>query len=267
MTGLTEGAPARLDEPMRLTVVGCSGSFPGPDSAASCYLVEAPHEGRTFRLLLDLGSGALGPLQRYTTLDEVDAIALSHLHADHCLDICGFYVVRKYHPGGPMSPIPVYGPQGTGERMARAYDLPTATGMRNEFTFEAYPDGPFRVGPFTVTAVQVDHPVLAYALRVEFGGRTLVYSGDTGPCAELEAACADCDLFLAEAAFVEGDDNPEHLHLTGAQAATAATRAQVRRLVLTHIPPWIDPATVFAEARPHYDGPMELAVPGATYEV
>ena len=67
---------------MRLTVIGCSGSFPGPDSPASCYLVE--HDG--FRLLLDLGNGSLGVLQRYIALDEIDGIALTHLHADHCLD-------------------------------------------------------------------------------------------------------------------------------------------------------------------------------------
>jgi ribonuclease BN (tRNA processing enzyme) len=72
---------------MRLTIVGCSGSFPGPDSPASCYLVEAEHDGATFRLVLDLGSGALGHLQRYTDLESVDAVVLSHLHADHCLDI------------------------------------------------------------------------------------------------------------------------------------------------------------------------------------
>ena len=91
---------------MKPTVVGCSGSFPGPDSAASCYLVEAPYEGRTFRLLLDLGSGALGPLQKYVELDQVDAVALSHLHPDHCLDLCGFYVVRKYHPSGALPRLP-----------------------------------------------------------------------------------------------------------------------------------------------------------------
>ena len=80
---------------MKVTVVGCSGSFPGPDSAASCYLLEAPYDGRTFRLLLDLGSGALGPLQRYADLESIDAVALSHLHADHCLDLCSFYVFRN----------------------------------------------------------------------------------------------------------------------------------------------------------------------------
>jgi ribonuclease BN (tRNA processing enzyme) len=79
---------------MRLTVVGCSGSIPSPRSPASCYLLEA--EG--FRLVLDLGSGALGPLQRYAAVHQVDAVALSHLHADHFIDMCSFWVARKWSP-------------------------------------------------------------------------------------------------------------------------------------------------------------------------
>src|SRR5487761_81872 len=100
---------------VRLTVIGCSGSFPGPDSPASCYLVEA--DG--FRLLLDLGNGALGALQRHAPLDGIDAVCLSHLHADHCLDLCSFWVARTYHPEGPRPRIPVYAPAGTAARMAR----------------------------------------------------------------------------------------------------------------------------------------------------
>ena len=88
---------------MRLTVVGCAGSFAGPDSAASCYLVVAPFEGRTYRLLIDLGSGAFGPLQRHTTLRAIDAVGLSHLHPDHCLDLCGLYVALRYDPAGPAT--------------------------------------------------------------------------------------------------------------------------------------------------------------------
>jgi ribonuclease BN (tRNA processing enzyme) len=104
---------------MRLTVVGCSGSFPGPASAASCYLVEATGaDDRTWRILLDLGSGALGPLQRYTSLYDVDAVLLSHLHPDHCLDLTGLYVALKYRPAGPAPAVPVHGPTGTAQRLA-----------------------------------------------------------------------------------------------------------------------------------------------------
>ena len=254
---------------MRLTVVGCSGSFPGPDSPASCYLVEAPYDGRTFRLLLDLGSGALGALQRYADLRSIDAVALSHLHADHCLDLCGFYVVRKYHPDGAWPPLPVWGPAGTAERLARAYDGDEA-GMAAQLAISAYPHEPFELGPFTVDVALVDHPVTAYALRVRSGDRTLVYSGDTGPCAALDELATGCSLLLAEASFLERPDGVPHppgLHLTGRQAAQTAARAGAETLVLTHVPPWHAPDAVLAEARPHFAGPTTLARAGATYDV
>jgi ribonuclease BN (tRNA processing enzyme) len=252
---------------MRLTVIGCSGSFAGPASAASCYLVEADDEqGRTWRILLDLGSGALGALQRYTAADAVDAVFFSHLHPDHCLDLCGYYVLRKYHPGGALPPIPVWGPAGVAERMSRAYDLPERHGMTSEFDFLEYA-GPVDVGPLRVRPVLVAHPVTAYGLRVEAGGRTLAYTGDTGPCEALDVLAGGADLLLAEASFREGDDNPRDLHLTGRDAGEVAARNQVPRLVVTHVPPWYDVEERLAEAVRVYDGDATVAVPGATYDV
>lgn len=253
---------------MRMTVIGCSGSYPGPDSPASCYLVEAPQDGGTFRLLLDLGSGALGSLQRHTDIASIGAIALSHLHADHCLDLCGYYVVRKYGPGGPLDPIVVYGPVGAAERMARAYDLPEDEGMQEEFEFVTFPDGPFEVGPFTLQVTRVHHPVPTFAIRVTHEDRSLVYSGDTGPCAALETLAKGCDLFLAEASFLEAaPDNPANLHLTGRQAAEIAERAGVGRLVLTHVPPWHPRDVVLADAVPYFGGDVTLASTGTSYDV
>ena len=261
---------------MRLTIVGCSGSYPGPDSAASCYLLEAEHpsesgEVRTWRILLDLGNGALGQLHRYVDPLTIDAVFLSHLHADHCLDLCSYYVMRKYHPTGPQPRIPVWGPPGTAERMARAYDLPTDPGMTEEFAFHDYTSGaagaPVDLGPFRIAAHSVVHPVHAFALEVTDGDRRLVYSGDTGPCAMLDEAAAGADLLLAEASFQTSDDNPPDLHLTGADCGRTATAAGVGRLVLTHIPPWHEAAVAEAEARGEWSGPLDVARAGATYEV
>jgi ribonuclease BN (tRNA processing enzyme) len=252
---------------MKLTVVGCSGSFPGPDSPASCYLVEAAYDGGTFRLVLDLGSGALGYLQRYVRLASIDAVILSHLHADHCLDMCSFYVVRKYNPSGPMEPLPVYGPEGTGDRLARAYDLPSGASMSNQFDFRRFPDQTFTLGPFQVSVALVDHPVAAYAIKLVDAGGTLVYSGDTALCTSLERFADGADVLLAEASFLDASDNPGHLHMTGKDAAWVAQRARVRELVLTHIPPWHSPDDVLAEAAPHFGGRTSLARPGGTFEI
>ncbi|MFT4011673.1 MAG: MBL fold metallo-hydrolase, partial [Nocardioidaceae bacterium] len=143
---------------MRLTVVGCSGSYPGPDSAASCYLIEAEQDGRTWRLLVDLGSGSLGALQRFADPLTVDAVVISHLHPDHFFDLSGYYVLRKYHPSGPQPRIPVWGPGGTAERVAVAYGLPADPGMTEEFDFRRFAD-PADLGPFRVSGRLVDHPV------------------------------------------------------------------------------------------------------------
>jgi ribonuclease BN (tRNA processing enzyme) len=252
---------------VRLTVVGCSGSFPGPESPASCYLLEQEHEGRPWRVVLDLGSGALGTLQRFTDPSRLDAVLVSHLHPDHYSDVSGLYVLWKYHPQGPRARIPIWGPRGVGEQCARAYGLSRPPGMSAEFDFHEYTEGPVQLGPFTVAVSRVAHPVLAYAIRVESRGRALVYSGDTGPCQALVDLASGADLLLAEAGFVEGGSNPVDLHMTGKQAGAAAAEAGAARLVLTHVPPWHDPRTSLTEAREAYDGPVEVAVTGATYDL
>jgi ribonuclease BN (tRNA processing enzyme) len=252
---------------MRLTVVGNSGSYPGPGSPASCYLLEAGYDGRTWRIVLDLGNGALGALHRHADPLALDAVLLSHLHADHCLDLCGYYVMRKYHPGGPQPVFPVWGPAGTAGRMARAYDLPEVPGMSEEFDFRTFPEQEFEIGPFTVVARQVVHPVAAYSLRVSAGGRTLVYSGDTAVCPALTEHAKGADLLLCEASFVSSATNPPGIHLTGTEAGEVAVDAGVGRLLLTHIPPWHQPQQVLAEAEATYDGEVGLAGAGLSYDV
>lgn len=252
---------------MRMTVIGCSGSFPGPDSPASCYLIEAESDGRTTRILLDLGSGALGVLHEYVDPLDVDMVFLTHLHPDHFFDMSGYYVMRKYHPDGPPARIPVYGPAGTAERLAKAYGLPPDPGMHEEFDFRIYDGQSVRVGPFTVDVTRVVHPVEAYAVKVSDGTRTLVYSGDTGPCTALVELAKDADLLLAEASFREGGEYPEALHMTGREAGQAAVDAGVGTLVLTHIPPWYDKQLAYDEARPVFDGRIEIASTGSTYSI
>ncbi|WP_042404260.1 MBL fold metallo-hydrolase [Streptacidiphilus carbonis] len=246
---------------MQLTVVGSSGSFPSADSPCSCYLVEA--EG--YRMVMDLGNGSLGALQKYTGLYDIDAVLLSHLHADHCVDMCAYYVARNYRVGGCPDPLPVYGPHGTPERLARAYDMDEHPGMKEVFDFRTLRNGAFTLGPFTVTATRVAHPVEAFAFRVEQGGRAFVYSGDTGPCEELVELARGADLLLSEAAFTDGKESIPDLHLNGREAGEHAARAGVGRLILTHIPPWTDPERNRGDAAAAFGGPVELARPGDVY--
>lgn len=262
---------------MKLTVVGCSGSFPGPGSPASCYLVQAEHAGRTWSLVLDLGNGALGPLQRHVLLDQIDAIVISHLHPDHCLDLCGLFVVQKYDPtmtAGGHPPMPVYGPQDIGARISRANGVTLAEtddihGLDPQFDFRTMCSGVgFGVGPFTITPTRVNHPVEAYGVRVEAAGRTLAYTGDTDVCRALHGLLTGADLALTDSAFLEGRDTVEGIHLSGARAAQAAVDAGgVARLMLTHIPPWNDPEVCRKEAADIWPGEVEVAVAGAAYDI
>jgi ribonuclease BN (tRNA processing enzyme) len=264
---------------LKLTIIGSTGSFPGPGSPASCYLLTAHDGTRPWRVLMDLGSGSLGVLQRYMDLKDIDAIFISHLHPDHCMDLCGLHVAVHWDPAGwGRDRVLVWGPAATGDRMADAYGLPRDPGMHEDFDFRAFTPGEtVKVGPFKVTPYPVRHPVdEAFALRVEatekLYGETatsvLTYSGDTDSCDGLVEAARGADLFLCEAAFQEGrDDAIDGVHLTGKRAGETARDAGVERLLLTHIPVWTDEAIVLEEARGEYDGELAVAVSGVTYGV
>lgn len=220
--------------------------------------------------MLDLGNGALGSLQRHLRPFDVDAYLLSHLHADHCLDMSGLYVMMKYVPGGPgRDRMPVWGPPGSGAHLAAAYGNKDVEDVCGVLDFVDLIDRvPIQVGPFTVTPFRVNHPVEAYGFRVEAGGRTFAYTGDTDTCQALTPLMTGADLVLADAAFVEGRDPLPDIHLTGRRAAEAAVRAGgVARLMLTHIPAWNDPEVCRAQAAEVWPGEVELAEPGRTYAV
>jgi ribonuclease BN (tRNA processing enzyme) len=118
------------------------------------------------------------------------------------------------------------------------------------------------LGPFEIQAVSARHPVESYSLRVSAGGRSITYSGDTGPSPALPALAAGTDLALFEASFRVADEGIVDLHMSGADAARAATAAGVGLLVLTHLVTWNDNDEVLREAQEHFSGPIERAEPG-----
>jgi ribonuclease BN (tRNA processing enzyme) len=262
---------------MRLIVLGCSGSGPGPDSPASGYLVDTG----AGRLVLDLGNGTFGALARHLDPWELDAVAFSHLHPDHCADFTALVVHRRYHPRPPYDPstrpLAVHAPAGAPDRFAAAYAPSAAeradTDLTDVFAFHVLGDG--AGGPVagaTLTARRVDHPCEAYALRVEAGGRSLVYSGDTGPCIALVELARGADVLLCEATWPHlvpgtGQEQPPGVHLSGRQAGEHATAAGVGRLLLTHVPAWYSGDELLAEAAASFDGPVELVAPGAGYDI
>lgn len=249
---------------MRLTVLGCAGSFPGPESACSAYLIEA--DG--FRLMLDFGPGSLSALQRYASLTSVDAVLLSHLHCDHMLDACSYVVVRRYAPDGPYPRLPLFGPSGARDRIAAAYGSPDEGPIEDVYTFYSLQPGTFPIGPLRVMVDRVDHPVETYGVRIEHRGRTLAYSADTAPCEALLRLADGANAFLCEASYLATEDNPPGLHMTGRDAGEVATKAGVGRLLLTHlVHAWGSEIVTFDEARSAYAGPIDIVRPGSRYEI
>lgn len=258
---------------MQLTVLGCSGSGPGPTSPASGYLVTAGD----VRLLVDLGNGSFGALLRHLDPWRLSAAALSHLHPDHCADVANLVVHRRYDPAAPPAapPLPVFAPSEASGRLAAAYaasaEERATADLSDVLAFRPLAGGG-TVGDVVLTAAPVAHPVEAYALRIAHAGAVLVYSGDTGPCPALVELARGADVLLCEASWphtVPGrwTEPPPGVHLSGRQAGEHAAAAGVGRLLITHVPVWCDPAALAAEAREAFAGPVELVAPDVTYPV
>jgi ribonuclease BN (tRNA processing enzyme) len=246
---------------VRLTVIGCSGSHPGPDAACSAYLLE--HEG--FRLLIDLGNGALGELQKHVDPRDIDAIFLSHLHGDHWLDLVPLAHVRRHHPDGRVpAPAPLITPVAERARIAGAFGRPQSN-LADVFSFEDPADG--EIGPFNVNLIRTRHPVETHAIKLSAAGKSFVYTSDTGPFPVLPKFAKDADLLLAEAGFVDGGDNPPGTHLTATEAGELAQQADAVRLVVTHIAPWHDANRQREQAAAAFGGETVLARPGMAFDV
>ncbi len=246
---------------MKLTILGCSGTIPSATSGCASYLLE--HDG--FRLLVDAGEGCVGALARSGELYDIDAVVVSHLHADHCLGLLSYYYARILNPDAGVGELPVWGPEGTGDRLLRAFDSGPFERFAGCYSFATLTAGHQVIGPFDITTARMAHPVECYGMRVTAGGRTLAYSADTGPTSALPALARDADLLLCEASWQDGPDHPPDIHLTASEAGEHAAAAGAGGLVLTHIVPWVDPQESRERAALIFPGSVEVAVPGATF--
>jgi ribonuclease BN (tRNA processing enzyme) len=163
--------------------------------------------------------------------------------------------------------LPVHGPSGTRDHLAGAFGTGVARLLDEVYEFETLTDGGKRdIGPFALETLRVVHPVETFAMRLSVEGRTVAYSADTASCDALVEIARDADLFLCEASYHDGDDNPPGIHLTGSEAGAAAEAAGARRLVLTHLVPWGDPMRSLAEAGSRFTGSVERARTGSEFE-
>jgi len=243
---------------MEITVLGCSGSYPGRDCACSGYLVQASG----FSVIVDMGPGCLANLQRHLPLENVDAVVLSHSHADHWSDLSGFHVASRYRY--ERSGIPVY---GTAETKEIADLMPGNLAPTFSWTVTGGGDR-FVVGPFRFTMDTTDHYVETLAMRIdETGGASIVYSADTGPEWSMAKLGSRVDLAIVEATYGTDVEAEGMKHLSARMAGEMARAAGAKRCVLTHFWPESDLTVHEREGESAYRAPVDLASPNKRYSL
>lgn len=238
-----------------LTVCGSSGSFPGPSRACSSYLVRG--DGR--QLVLDLGSGALTNLLRWTAAEELTDVFISHGHHDHFADLIGLLQLASYGERRPRA-VRVYGNRATCEVVARMVDehAPRADGLE---LIEVAVDDRFQVDNFTIQTYAVWHSQEGLLARITSpDGATIAYTGDSDLCESLVEGARDVDLLVSEATWLDtGREYPQGVHMTGTQAGRLARLAGANRLLVTHVWPEFDPHDVAAQAAVEHEGQTLVA--------
>jgi ribonuclease BN (tRNA processing enzyme) len=261
---------------MRITVLGKSPSWQDAGGACSGYLVEEDE----FALLLDCGNGVFSKLRHYRDYVDVDAVLISHLHADHVLDLVPFSYALTYAPR--QQPVPVAGWPGTDAPARPLLWAPVGAGesfrqivgcwgnddlIERAFQLHEY-DAPdeLEIGPFTVRFCEVPHFMPCYAIELAANGSRLTYSADCAPNEELVEFAHGTDMLLIEATLPRPERDGIRGHLTPGEAGEHGRRASAHRLVLTHFSDELDAEWARGQALETFGGPVELAVEGAVYE-
>lgn len=249
---------------MRFTVLGSSGTYPTPTNPASSYLVEA--EGAS--IWCDAGSGGFQALASVVDPTDIDAIVISHRHPDHCVDLFAAFHALTYRPE-PVRGVPLFAHRSVIDHVLGFLGADTDHVIHSTFEIRCIESGDrWSAGEIDMRAVAMDHSVPTLGFGFESGGRRAFYTADTGPNGTWVDEVGPVDLLVSEASFQGDDGDGEYRqHLTARQAGRIASRIGATRLVLTHIPPHLDPLTSVREAEMTHGRTVMAAVPGATYEV
>ncbi|HWK26012.1 MAG TPA: MBL fold metallo-hydrolase [Solirubrobacter sp.] len=253
---------------MRITVLGKSPAWQDAGGACSGYLVQGG--GQT--VLLDCGPGVFAKLRTLVDYVDVDAVVLTHLHADHVLDLVPFASGLRY---GPRATGPRRRPRLLAPPNAHATftGMCTATGMSADhieiaFDVEIYdPAATQTLGGLTVRFQPVPHFVPANAVELADGDARFTFGADCAPNDELVAFAKGTDLLLLEATLRQPEADGDRGHLTPAEAGELGARAGAKRLVLTHFSDELDRDWILQDGARGFGAPVDAAREGATYEL
>lgn len=251
---------------MRLTIVGKSPAWEDEGGACSSYLVA---DGDS-NVLVDCGSGAFGALRTLAAYDAIGAVLISHMHGDHFLDLFPFAYALTIGPRAGGAKPDLHLPLGGGDKLRAIAANWDDRGLVDEaFAVSEYaPGDQLEIGSIRARLHPVPHFGPTHAVELTGGGgERIVYGADGRASDELVGAARGAELLVAEATLPEPDTSPEAGHMSPGETGEIAARAGVGSLVLTHISDELDHGAALAAARAEYDGPVEVARPGAAYRV
>ncbi|MCA1834700.1 MAG: MBL fold metallo-hydrolase [Actinomycetota bacterium] len=241
---------------MRLEILGASGTFPSPREACSGYLLQ--DDG--FSLWMDAGTGTMANIPLDADLTKINGVFLSHMHPDHFVDIYPLFFALSFHPERPRR-VPVLAPPGSLAFAGRLMSDDAMESFVQVFDWrEVGPGEEMEIGPFRLQTFDSIHSTPNLTLRISSGGKTICYSGDTGPNPNLAIAARNVDFFLCEASWQRDTEvNFGPIHLRAFEAGMVAAESEVARLMLTHIWPTLDAERSGEEAAKEFDGVIEIA--------
>ena len=245
------------DFKMKLTIIGYWGGYPAQDKASSTYVLEK----NNFILLIDCGSGGLAKFQKYKSITDIDAVLLSHYHADHIADVGVLQhaiLVQSYLTGNERI-IPIYGHDENENEFVK---------LNHDFTEAvAYdPNNVLKLGPFFIRFLKTNHPVPCYGMRITDGTSTIIYTADSAYQDEWIKFSQNADLLLADCNFYAHQDGSEAGHMTSKEVATIAKNANVSEVILTHLPHFGNHQQLIRETKEIYNGSVNLAYEGYVWQ-
>lgn len=241
---------------MKLTVLGYWGGYPSKDGATSTYLLEKDD----YVLLMDIGSGGLMTYQKYRSVTDLDAVLVSHYHPDHIADVgvLQHALLVEAIITGKHKTVPLYG---------HTEDRDAFRQLNHRYTkATAYTDAdPLKIGPFFIRFFKTKHAVPCYGMRITDGKQTIVYTADTAYQREWIAFAKDADLLIADCNFYADQDGGKAGHMTSTEVAYIAKMANVKEVILSHLPHYGDHNQLLEETKQIYDGKIQLASEGLTW--
>ncbi len=212
---------------MKLTVLGIWAAYPKANDACSGYLLTA--KGKN--ILLDCGSGVLSSLANYINFEDLDAVVLSHYHADHMSDIypLQYAIDLLIRRGKRQEALLIYGHNDEAVFHTLNYKEACIAKPIKEGNDQ-------NIGGVSFKFFKTKHQKTCHAMRVEVDEKVMVYTGDTGWMEELAEFARHTDLLICETSLFNQQKGLNEGHLTAGEAGRIAYISNAKELLITHFP-------------------------------